>query len=326
MTAQGLKEKVATKNSVDVHLYAPRFEWSSLHPKYWGTWLAIFFAILLAFVPPRWRDRLARKVSAFLVNKNSSMVRRARINLEHCFPEKTLQEREKIVGETFAKATQYLLGYLEFVVRSTKHNQERGVIIGEENLIPLLDSGEKVIILAPHAWAVDYPAVMLASRGYKVATIIKPQRNPVGNWLIHVQRMQYGGRIFTRDAGVKPFIRSVKDGYIGYWPADEDYGEKNSVFVPFFATEKATLRGFGKMARISKAKVIPVFTAYNDQTSKYEVHVLPAIENFPTGDEGKDARLMNRAIEELLKSRLEHYMWNLFLLKTQRDGKKIYSP
>ncbi|SHF59590.1 lauroyl-Kdo(2)-lipid IV(A) myristoyltransferase [Vibrio gazogenes] len=312
------------QNSIDNYLYNPTFQWSFLHPRHWGTWLGILVAALFAFIPPKWRDGLARKIAKPIVNKNGRVVRRARINLTYCFPEKSEAEREQILYETFVKAAQYMLGYSEFLVRSTRHNQQRGELIGEENLLPLLDAGEKVIILAPHAWAVDYPAVMLAARGYKVTTIMKPQRNPIGDWLMHVQRMQYGGRIFARDAGVKPFVRSIKDGYIGYWLPDEDHGPQNSVFVPFFATEKATLKGFGKMARLSKAKVVPVLPAYNDKTSKYEVYILPAIENFPTGDEEQDARAMNQAIEDLVTPHPEQYMWNLFLLQTQRDGKKIY--
>ncbi|MEZ9699158.1 lauroyl-Kdo(2)-lipid IV(A) myristoyltransferase [Vibrio sp. 10N.261.46.E12] len=313
-----------TKNSIDNYLHNPTFQWSFLHPKHWGTWVAIFFGIVFAFIPPKARDGLARKLSTFVVKKNGRVVRRSQVNLKYCFPNKTNEERQKILEETFVKAAQYMLGYSEFIVRSTKHNQKRGVMIGEENLLPLLDAGDNVIILAPHAWAVDYPAVMLAAKGYKVTTIMKPQRNPIGDWLMHVQRMQYGGRIFARSAGVKPFVRSIKDGYLGYWLPDEDHGPVNSVFVPFFATEKATLKGFGKMARLSKAKVIPILPAYNDKTSKYEVHILPAIENFPSGNEEIDARAMNQAIEELLLPHPEQYMWNLPLLKTQRDGSEIY--
>ncbi|MCL9780342.1 lauroyl-Kdo(2)-lipid IV(A) myristoyltransferase [Vibrio sp. S4M6] len=312
------------KNSVDKHLHNPTFQWSFLHPKYWGTWVGIFFAALLAFMPARLRDAMAGQLSKLILKKNGRVVRRARTNLKYCFPDKTKQERQEILEKTFVKAAQYMLGYSEFLVRSTKHNQQRGVMIGEENLLPLLDAGENVIILAPHAWAVDYPAVMLAAKGYKVTTIMKPQRDPIGDWLMQVQRMQYGGRIFARDAGVKPFVRSIKDGYIGYWLPDEDFGPQNSVFVPFFGTEKATLKGFGKMARLSKAKVVPVLPTYNDKTSKYEVHILPALEGFPTGDEELDARAMNDAIERLVTPHPENYMWNLALLKTRRDGREIY--
>ncbi|MDB1122471.1 lauroyl-Kdo(2)-lipid IV(A) myristoyltransferase [Vibrio algarum] len=312
-------------NNTNKHLYNPTFKWQFLHPKYWATWIGVLFAIVFAFVPPKIRDAVAKSLSKQIVKRNGRVVRRARINLTLCFPEKSEQEIQSILDNCFAKAAQFMFGYSELLVRSTRHNQNRGIMVGEENIIPHLDKGENVIVLAPHAWAVDYPAIMLAARGYKIATIMKPQNNPIGDWLMHVQRMQYGGRIFARSAGIKPFIRSIKDGYVGYWLPDEDHGPQNSVFVPFFGTEKATLKGFGKMARLSKAKVVPILPAYNDVTGKYEVHILPALEDFPTGDEEQDARRMNQAIEALILQRPEQYMWNLYLLETQRDGSKIYN-
>jgi lauroyl-KDO2-lipid IV(A) myristoyltransferase len=305
-------------------LHNPQFKWSFLAPKHWGTWLSILFAALFAFIPVGLRDSLARKISTLIIRKNGRVVRRTKVNLKLCFPEKSLEERTAILQESFVKATQYMFGYSELLVRSTKHNQKRGEIIGEENLFPLLDNGERVILLVPHSWAIDYAAVMLAARGYKVANIMKPQRNPIGDWLMHVQRMQYGGRIFTRDAGIKPFLRSIQNGYIGYWVPDEDHGAANSVFVPFFAEEKATLKGFGKMAKLSKAKVVPLMSCYNDKTQKFEIHIHPALQDFPTGDEHQDARVMNQAIEGLVEPRPEQYMWNMSLFKTRKDGIEVY--
>ncbi len=314
-----------SNEKLNEQLYNPQFKPGLLHPKYWLTWFGLAIAVLLAYCPATLRDKLARKLSRFAANRDGSrIIRRTKINLKTCFPEKSDQERKQLLEETFAKAAQYMLGYSELLVRSTKFNQNKGIMHGEKNLFPLLESGEKVIILALHAWAIDYPAVMLASRGYKVTNIMRPQKNELGEWIMHKQRMQYGGRIFDRKVGIKPFLKSIKEGYIGYWAADEDHGPQNSVFAPFFATEKATLKGFGKLAKLTKAKVVPILPAYNDKLHKYEVFILPALENFPTGDEEQDARMMNAAIEELLTGREEHYMWNLPLLKTRRDGSKIY--
>ncbi|PAR31869.1 lauroyl-Kdo(2)-lipid IV(A) myristoyltransferase, partial [Vibrio metoecus] len=204
-------------NGIVRHLHNPQFEWHFLHPKHWGTWVGIAFAALLAFIPWRLRDRLATSLSKLIITKNNRVVRHARANLAHCFPQKNDVEREKILYGTFATAAQFMLGYSELLVRSTKHNTARGELIGEENLLPLLNKGERVILLVPHSWAIDYAAVMLAARGYKVANIMKPQRNPIADWLMHIQRMQYGGRIFTRESGIKPFLRSIQSGYVGYW-------------------------------------------------------------------------------------------------------------
>lgn len=151
-------------------------------PQTLGTWIGIAFAALLAFIPWRLRDRLAKPLVPLIIKKNGRVVRRARVNLAYCFPEKSEQEREQILHDTFVKASQFMLGYSELLVRSTRYNNARGELIGEENLLPLLDSGERVILLVPHSWAIDYAAVMLAARGYKVANIMKPQRNrlPIG--------------------------------------------------------------------------------------------------------------------------------------------------
>lgn len=310
--------------NIENKLHSPHFKWSFLLPKFWGIWIAIFFSIIFAFLPVTFRDWLGRKLAKLIVKKGGRMIHRTRVNLAYCFPDWSKEQQQALLHETFVKACQYMLGYSELLIRSKRHNHKRGKIVGADNLFPLLESGEPVIILAPHAWALDYSAVMLASRGYKVTNIMRPQKNPVGDWLMHLQRMQYGGRIFSRDAGVKPFIRSIRDGYIGYWVPDEDLGKDLSVIVPFFGTEKATLKGFGKMARLSKAKIVPLFTIYNEASHQYEVHIKPALIDFPSGNEETDARRLNEVVEELVSPFPEHYMWNLPLLKTQRVGGSLY--
>lgn len=78
------------------------------------------------------------------------------------------------------------------------------------------------------------------------------------------------------------------------------------------------------MAKLCKAHVVPLMSCYNSDSGRYEVHILPALQNFPTGDEEADALAMNRAIEALVTPQPEQYMWNLRLLKTQRDGRITY--
>ncbi|MBD1571836.1 lauroyl-Kdo(2)-lipid IV(A) myristoyltransferase [Vibrio sp. S17_S38] len=310
--------------TIDKHLYNPTFEWRFLHPRHWLTWIGLFFAVFLAFIPHRLRDRLAAKLSRLALKREGGPMKKARLNLLNCFPEKTDQERQQLIEDCLATAGQFMFGYPELLLRSRKHNQSRGIVHGGENLFPLLDRGENVIALVPHFWAIDYAAVMIAAQGYQVSSIIKEQREPITNWLIHRQRMQYGGKIYERSAGIKPFLKSVKDGYLGYYLPDEDHGAQNSVFVPFFATQKATLKGFGKVAKLSRATVVPMLPAYNAELGKYELHILPAIENLPSGDEETDARAMNKAVEDLVNIDPKQYMWILNLLRTRPDGSRLY--
>ncbi len=192
-----------------------------------------------------------------------------------------------------------------------------------EHLKELQANGQSAILLVPHSWCIDVPAILLASTGLPVSAMANSQKNPLTDWLMHKQRVQYGGRVYDRSGGIKPFIKSVKDGYLGYYLPDQDHGPEQSVFVDFFATEKATLPGLGKLAKVSRAKIVPTFASYNIETGKYEIEIKEPIDDL-SGDEHIDARVMNKVVEDFVNPKPEQYMWILKLLKTRRDGNDPY--
>ena len=109
---------------------------------------------------------------------------------------------------------------------------------------------------------------------------------------------------------------------MGYFLPDEDFGEALSVYADFFATEKATLPGLNKMAKVAKAEVIPMFATYNAEKGKYVMEILPPI-HFD-GTEQQSARAMNEVVEYFVEKDPKQYVWILRLLKTRRDGEDIY--
>ncbi|MGO2234295.1 lauroyl-Kdo(2)-lipid IV(A) myristoyltransferase [Marinomonas sp.] len=308
----------------DKHTYNPTFEWRFLHPRFWLTWFSVLVSLLIAFFPLRWRDKLASWIAGRLLNTKSRALKRARVNLEQCFPDKTLEEREALLKRSFQTAAQYFIAYGELIVRSKRHCENRCVIFGEEHLFPLLKSDQNVIALVPHCWAIDYAGVMLTAKGHKTVAMIRTQKNPIFNWLIHLQRVRYGARVYCRSAGIKPFMKSIKEGYLGYYLPDEDLGAQNSVFTPFFASNKATMKGLGRLASLTDAKVVPMLPAYNAELGKYELFISPPLENFPSGSEETDALIMNQALEAMISKHPEQYMWVLNLLRTRPDGSDLY--
>ncbi|RXJ73496.1 lauroyl-Kdo(2)-lipid IV(A) myristoyltransferase [Veronia nyctiphanis] len=304
--------------------YSPKFEWSFLHPKYWGSWIGIALAALMAFVPFRIRDKIAMLLAKQLVKLNNSAKRRAVINLAQCFPEKSEQERHHILEQSYMNAGCILFGFATILVRSKAYLARRTVFHGDQILTELAENGEKIILLVPHTWSIDYPAVQLASRGLPIVGLVKKQSNPLNDWLMNVQRLKYGGCIHERSTGIKPFLKSIREGFLGYYLPDQDHGRENSVFVPFLGAEKATLAGLGKLARLGKAKVVPLMSAYNRETGNFEVIVKPPLENFPTGDDEQDARIMNSHLEAFITSAPEQYMWIINLLRTRPDGSELY--
>lgn len=311
------------RNDFDPKAYNPEFQWSFLAPKYWGTWLIIFVALPFALTPRKFREVIVTRVVKAQMKKRRGAIRRALINLLLCFPEKTEQERVEILERNLITAGVFLTGFAAVSLRSKIWLSERTIVTGFEHLELLQKNNQRAILLVPHSWAIDIPAILLASRGLPVSAMANSQKNLVLDWLMHRQRVQYGGRVYDRSGGIKPFIKSVKDGYLGYYLPDQDHGPEQSVFADFFATEKATLPALGKLAKVSRAKIVPVFACYNLETGNYEIDIREPIEEL-SGNNEKDARLMNQVVETFVTPKPEQYMWILKLLKTQRNEKEPY--
>lgn len=300
-------------------MHNPQFKWQFLAPKHWAGWILIFLFVILSFLPNfirYWLGKQFAKIAMSSLNKKNNM--RARINLRLCFPEKSQDEREKILHDSYVVAACYLMMMSALSIRSKSYLEKHTEFKNLDNLTQLTEAGENVIMLVPHTWAIDAPGVILASRGLFISAMAKEQKDELMDWLMNRQRYRFGGRVYERSGGIKPFIKSVRDGYLGYYLPDEDLGPDHSVFVDFFATTKATMSGLGRISKLSKAKIVPLFAGFNPKTGCFEFEFKPELP-FPTGSEEGDARTMNQCIEDYVNVRPEQYMWILRLLKTQKD-------
>ena len=306
--------------------YTHKFLWQFLLPKYWSIWLGVLVLLILAFVPYPLRDKLAvfvgKVACRYLKKKGNKQFRRSDINLRYCFPDWNEDKRLKTIEEMFITVSQTMLGIGEIAVRSVKHLQKRSEFIGLEHIYQAKAEGKNIILLVPHTWAIDASGIILHTHGMPMVSMYNPHRNALVDWLWNATRERFGGRMHTRQNGIKPFLADVKKGNMGYFLPDEDFGEELSVYVDFFATEKATLPGLNKMARVANAVVIPMFTTYQAKKGVYQMEILPPLEF--SGTPEQSAREMNKVIEYFVTKSPEQYVWILRLLKTRRDGQDIY--
>lgn len=299
--------------------FIPEFKRSFLLPRHWGSWLAIGACAGLAWLPPRLRDPLLGALGRLAGKFAKSARRRAQINLFYCMPEVPEAEREKIIDEMFATAPQSMVMMAELALRP---NAARKRIFWQNKAIidDIRAKGENVIFLVPHGWAVDIPAMVLASEGQKMAAMFHNQRDPVMDYMWNAVRRRFGGRMHARNDGIKPFISSVRQGYWGYYLPDQDHGAEHSEFVDFFATYKATLPAVGRLMKVCRARVVPLFPVYDSKTHTLTVHLRPPMDDLLEADDTTLARRMNEEVEIFVRPHPEQYTWILKLLKTRKDG------
>ncbi len=300
--------------------YIPVFKKAFYHPRYWGAWCGMGLLAGFAYVPPRLRDPVLGGLGRLVGKFATGARRRARINLLYCMPALSRRQREKIIDDMFACAPQSIALMAELACRDPHKVEGRIDWNGDQQLNQLLAEQKKIIFLVPHGWAVDVPAMLLASRGYQLAAFFHHQRNDLVDYFWNRARRRYGGRLHSRENGIKSFISSVRQGYCGYYLPDQDHGPEHSEFVEFFATYKATLPAIGRMMKICRATVVPLFPVYNAKTGRLTINVLPSMDDLAEADSAQVARRMNEEVEKLVGPNPEQYTWILKLLKTRKPG------
>ncbi|VTR17838.1 Lipid A biosynthesis (KDO)2-(lauroyl)-lipid IVA acyltransferase [Serratia fonticola] len=124
----------------------------------------------------------------------------------------------------------------------------------------------------------------------------------------------------ARNDGIKPFISSVRHGYWAYYLPDQDHGAEHSEFVDFFATYKATLPAVGRLMKVCKAAIVPLFPVYDGKTSMLDIYIREPMDDLAEADDLRIARRMNEEVENLVGPNPEQYTWILKLLKTRKEG------
>ena len=80
-------------------------------------------------------------------------------------------------------------------------------------------------------------------------------------------------RLFSR------YVRGTGD----YLPDPGDHGPEGTEFVDFFATYKATLPAIGRLMKVCRARMIPLFPVYDGKTHRLSIEVRPPMDDLLSG-------------------------------------------
>ena len=181
--------------------------------------------------------------------------------------------------------------------------------------------------LVPHFVGLDVAgAATQLHVNRKVVSIYQTQSNAVLDAAVRQGRMRHGkAEIFSRSETAKPLMRAVRQGAVFFNLPDMDFGERDSIFVPFFGVPAATITGLSRLAQLTDAVVVPALTRQLPGGGGYELRFYPAWSNFPSGDVVADTRRMNEFIEQRVREMPEQYYWVHRRFKTRPPGEpKIY--
>lgn len=238
-------------------------------------------------------------------------------NLALCFPQWTQAQRRAVARRVFVRFGQSWLdrAWLWHAPVGTVRRRLR--LVGD---VQALQGSRPTVLFAPHFMGLDAAWTALTGQvPRRFATIYSPQLNPAADAWIFQGRQRFGApEMVARLAGVKPIVAAVRAGEPLYLLPDMNFDPSESLFVPFFGVPAATVPSLSRFAKLGRAQVVPVVTALTAQG--YEVRVLPAWQDFPTGDLEADTTRMNRELEAYIAADPAQYYWVHKRFKDRPDG------
>ncbi|MDO5625249.1 MAG: lipid A biosynthesis acyltransferase [Pseudomonadota bacterium] len=241
----------------------------------------------------------------------------ALINLALCFPAWSEAERLRVARQSF-------IGFAQsFVDRAWVWHAPPEVVRARIRLTGAVDELRKpqaAVLFAPHFYGMDAGGAAIMQQAVKTGgSIYSPQKHAATDAWIRAGRERFGDVVLiNRQDGVKPVVKSLREGRYLYLLPDMDLGPDESVFVPFFGIPAATVPALARLARLGRARVVPAVTRMTP--AGYEVRIDPAWANYPSSDVVADTALMNERLEHWIRTMPEQYYWVHKRFKTRPPG------
>jgi KDO2-lipid IV(A) lauroyltransferase len=239
------------------------------------------------------------------------------VNLAQCFPALSAAERKALARQTFVYFAQTWLDRSWLWHGSRETLKQRLHLCGA---VHEFDGRAPTIVFCPHFYGLDAGVTAVNVHVDRdLTSIYSRQSNPLLDSWIKAGRQRLGRlRLFLRTEGVKDHINALRSGELLYLLPDMDFGRDKSIFVPFFGVQTATLPAIPRFARLGPAKVVPVVPRLTP--TGYEIEVMPAWDNYPTGDLVADTALVNRHLEGFIRTMPAQYYWVHKRFKTRPQG------
>jgi KDO2-lipid IV(A) lauroyltransferase len=279
-------------------VHVPRFTIGFLHPKHWPLWFGLGLMWVLLWLPYPVLMKLGEAVGVLLLKTMKSRVKVTRRNLELCFPDMPISEREALVRQNFKEtgkaAFETFMAWCHFS--------------GYEHIKAELDQGKGVLLLSGHFLSLEMIGRAFGNTHPSVG-FYRPNDNEV------MEYFQYHGRVRSNKyligkRDVRELINALNSKEVCFYLPDQDYGRNKAEFVPFFAVkETATTTGTLLFAGSANCSAVPIFCYRLPGYQGYQVQALPAFDNFPSGDNKADVTRVNQWLEQAVLGHPEQYMW-----------------
>jgi KDO2-lipid IV(A) lauroyltransferase len=296
-----------------------------LNPKNWLIIIVYGLIRLLILLPYPVLMKLGTLIGVLMYHLLRKGRKTIEINIKLCFPHLSLKEQQKLVKKNMIS---YGKGLFETTLSwwaPDKKIANLYTINGLQDGYNAAKNSRGIILLCAHFTMLELTGRMLSMQ-VKIPghAMYRKFKNPLLNHLINKNREKYCNNMIS-NKNVAGIFKSLANNH-GVWYAPDENCRNNMVFVPFFGVPAATTTATSRIAKISGSKVIPFFVYRKENDKGYVLNILPALDNFPSGDEYQDTFRINKLIEDAVKQHPDQYIWMRRRFRTRPQGEPDIYP
>jgi KDO2-lipid IV(A) lauroyltransferase len=283
----------------------------SLHsywgPRYWLSWIGLACLRIVCLLPHSTRlaiGRLIGRLAHAIGGERRAIVRR---NIELCFPELSITERNGLAREHFLALG---MSIIEMGLGRWASDAEIAALCELENIHYLQDAladGQGVIMLSAHFTTLEFSGRAVQLSGIVFDAVYRRNRSDfVTEFLRTGRERSADSTIEKRD--IKKMVRRLRDGKAVWYAPDQSYKRKGAEVVPFFGVPTMHTTATSTLARLGNAQVVPFFPVRKEDGT-YLLRFLPPFDDFPSDDPIADVMRYVHILEEHIRSCPEQYFW-----------------
>ena len=284
--------------------------------------LGVFILWLIHFLPFRIIVAIGNGLGSLLYLLAAERRRVGIINLKLCFPDMSEEARLKLVRDHFKMFGRGLIERSILWWSSAERINSLIRIEGVEHFEAIKD--KPAILLTPHFVGMDAGGQWVAQQMDTVCMYANQKNLYLTDLLLKKRARFRNQRLYSRQQGLRPILKGMREGMPFIYPPDQDQGVKDGAFIPFFGVPAATMTSVPRIAQMAGAKVVPSITRMLPGGEGYVLTFYPAWDNYPSGDDVADARRMNAFIEDRVREMPEQYFWLHKRFKTRPEGEASF--
>src|SRR6201986_534405 len=223
-------------------------------------------------------------------------------NLDLAFPEKSMDDKQRILRELFKGLGRQLAEFALFP-RYTKENAAQVAIYdGFQNFAEARARGKGVLFLTAHFGGWEMGSFVHSLNGNPMNIVVRPLDNPYVDAMVDRYRTLHGNRTFGKQDFARGLLSAMKRGEVVGILMDTNMTPPQGAFVDFFGIPACTATGVARVALHTGAAVLPAFTIWDKELGKYKIRFDPALQLTRTGNDEADAvantALFTKVIED----------------------------